>query len=203
MRMSNELDKLVRIYKSEPSYSMWVRINIVRRREGLPLVDQELNEEPIISEFVRLEEDFKQSRNYSVLQVLNKKREEKNWPYLDEDLLPIEIDAMTPDQFKKWVGVSKSFYEAGPQLHRGTFEPSENRPSWGLSVDEFTQISCGQCNQLFKKDSANGVVDGIMIVDTAEGKLYFHGYPDTNAQNTSCYAKAMEARRKAWEEDDD
>jgi len=75
-----------------------------------------------------------------------------------------------------------------PHETHSHFEPSEDRPGWALTPEEFVTVTCEECGELFAKDGANGVVGGIIVLnDIGSIRRYYHGYLDSRG---SCYDKA-------------
>jgi hypothetical protein len=79
--------------------------------------------------------------------------------------------------------------EASVTGKRDRYEPSDPRPAWGLSVEEFTRLTCAECGRPFEADAARGVKGGLVIVDDGGTKKYYHGYPE-RPQPGSCYSRA-------------
>lgn len=80
-----------------------------------------------------------------------------------------------------------SSYEAN--ANRSMFEPNENRPSWGLSPDEFTKMTCDYCGKPFVADAAGGVSGGLTVLDDNGTKRHYHGY---DFQRGNCFDKALQ-----------
>lgn len=73
---------------------------------------------------------------------------------------------------------------------RDRYEPSDKKvPTWALSVEEFTKLSCRECGQKFEADAARGVRGGLTIVDDNGEKKYYHGYPESPRYN-DCNSRA-------------
>ena len=76
---------------------------------------------------------------------------------------------------------------------RDRYEPSDPKvPGWVVPKDQVASLPpCRECGKPFKLDGAGGVSGGLAIVDTDEGKLYYHGYPE-NTRARDCYRKALD-----------
>lgn len=96
------------------------------------------------------------------------------------------------DQNLKEMKLKTNFWQDPDQKlldHQGAFEPGNDRPSWGLTVQQFSQLQCDFCHKPFQPDHANGVMGGIMILNVGKGKNeHYHGYED---QRNSCFRQAM------------
>lgn len=75
-----------------------------------------------------------------------------------------------------------------PPLNRSMFEPSEERPSWALTPEQFTKLRCDFCGKPFEADGAGGVAGGLTVLDE-EGELrYYHGY---DFKQNNCFDRAL------------
>jgi len=133
-----------------------------------------------LREIEQLEREYRQTgmSDGILLDRINHLRRKYELPLMDDNLQEIRL------QSNYWEDPEQKLMQ-----HRGSFEPSENRPAWGLTVREFTQLNCDHCHRKFESDGAQGVVGGIMILDVGGGKNeHYHGYED---QHNSCFRKAM------------
>jgi len=190
--MSPDYQRLIRQYRLQPDPELWLRINYIHYRHRLPFVDKNLSPEPQFPEMLQWQQAASPTVARQLLKKMNRVRHERDYVILREDGSPVLFEQLSPGEAQSLFEERKSFWEEGRLAHRGVHEPGEELPSWGLTPEQFTQLTCKMCGRRFERDAAGGVSGGLVTFDSYEGVDYFHGYQDDiQSRTNSCFAKFL------------